>query len=67
MKSWRNSRVRRRWPSLLAAQGLEGFKPTPIQGRTSIFEPLGQMAKVAASTYLTKQTDDDAAAGAHRA
>jgi len=48
---------RRKMADLLQQQSLEGFKPPPIQGRTSILEPLGQMAKAFAGLQMGKETD----------
>jgi len=53
---------RRKMADLLQQQSLEGFKPPPIQGRTSILEPLGQMAKAFAGMQMGKEVDTDEAA-----
>lgn len=48
---------RRKMADLLQQQSLEGFKPPPIQGRTSFLEPLGQMAKAFAGLHVGKEVD----------
>jgi hypothetical protein len=48
---------RRKMADLLQQQSLEGFKPPPIQGRTSFLEPLGQMAKAFAGMHMGKEAD----------